>query len=284
MQQSFENAKGIFFMLVAMATFAGGDVLIKMTGAFLSPAQTMFILISSGMVIFSIIAKMNGENLTDGRAFKPILLVRYTAEMVGLMAMIVSLNKVPLPIVGAVSQAAPILVAAGAVFFLKEVVSWRRWASIAIGFIGVLCVIQPGEEGFNVAVIWPVLALVAFSIRDLVTRLTPKDMSSASIATFTMLSALPFTTAWVLFNGELFIPPGFNWLLVACMVTLGQKPLSRYLSILDLVIEAATHQVQLFSRPFWNAQRHLLPKVKHHCQQLITRTGLRQVSAKWGHL
>ena len=140
-------------------------------------------------------------NLTDGRAFKPILLVRYTAEMVGLMAMVVSLNKVPLPIVGAVSQAAPILVAAGAVIFLKEAVSWRRWASIAIGFIGVLCVIQPGEEGFNFAVIWPVLALVAFSIRDLVTRLTPKDMSSASIATFTMLSALPFTTAWVFFNG-----------------------------------------------------------------------------------
>jgi len=221
MQQPVENAKGILFMLVAMAAFAGGDVLIKMTGAFLSPAQTMFILISSGLVIFSIIAKMNGENLTDGRAFKPILLVRYTAEMVGLMAMVVSLNKVPLPIVGAVSQAAPILVAAGAVIFLKEAVSWRRWASIAIGFIGVLCVIQPGEEGFNFAVIWPVLALVAFSIRDLVTRLTPKDMSSASIATFTMLSALPFTTAWVFFNGELFIPPGFNWLLVACMVTLG---------------------------------------------------------------
>ena len=61
MQQRVENAKGIFFMLVAMAAFAGGDVLIKMTGAFLSPAQTMFILISSGLVIFSIIAKMNGK-------------------------------------------------------------------------------------------------------------------------------------------------------------------------------------------------------------------------------
>ena len=65
MQQRVENAKGIFFMLVAMAAFAGGDVLIKMAGTFLSPAQTMFILISSGLVIFSIIAKMNGENLTD---------------------------------------------------------------------------------------------------------------------------------------------------------------------------------------------------------------------------
>ena len=169
------------------------------------------------------------------------------------MAMVVSLNKVPLPIVGAVSQAAPILVAAGAVFFLKEVVSWRRWASIAIGFIGVLCVIQPGEKGFNAAVIWPVLALVAFSIRDLVTRLTPKDMSSASIATFTMLSALPFTTAWVLFNGELFIPPRFNWLLVACMVTLGSGGycISRFISarggtVCDNAISLRAHRFFCF--------------------------------------
>ncbi len=208
-------------MLLAMASFAGGDVLIKITGAFLSPAQIMFILISSGLVIFAIIAWLNGDNLRDPRAFTPILLVRYVAEMLGLMAMVVSLNKVPLPIVGAVSQAAPILVAGGAVIFFKEVVSWRRWTSIAIGFIGVLCVIQPGEEGFDFAVIWPVLALIAFSIRDLVTRLTPKDMSSAIIATFTMLSALPFTTAWLLFNGEVFVPSEFNWPLVALMVTLG---------------------------------------------------------------
>lgn len=221
MEQGTENAKGIFFMLLAMAAFAGGDVLIKTTSAFLSPAQTMFILISSGLIIFAIIARLNGENLRDPRAFKPILLVRYAAEMLGLMAMVVSLNKVPLPIVAAVSQAAPILVAGGAVFFLNEVVSWRRWTSIAVGFIGVLFVIQPGDEGFDFAVIWPVLALIAFSIRDLVTRLTPQDMSSASIATFTMATALPFTTAWVLLNGELFIPSDFNWLLVACMIILG---------------------------------------------------------------
>ena len=221
MQRGTENVKGILFMLLAMAAFAGGDVFIKMTGAFLSPAQTMFILTSSGLIIFALIARLNGENLRDSRAFRPILLVRYVAEMLGLMAMVMSLNKVPLPIVAAVSQAAPILVAGGAVFFLNEVVSWRRWTSITVGFIGVLCVIQPGDEGFDFAVLWPVLALIAFSIRDLVTRLTPQDMSSASIATFTMASALPFTTAWVLFTGELFIPSDFNWLLVACMVVLG---------------------------------------------------------------
>ena len=203
MTEISKNTKGIFFMLSAMGAFAIGDVFIKMAGLFLSSAQIMFVLISTGLLLYTVIAVIKGEPLNDARAFKPVLLVRYTAEMIGLAAMIMSLTNVPLPIVGAVTQAAPILVAAGAVIFLKEAVSWRRWTSIAIGFIGVLCIIQPGKGGINFGVIWPVLALVAFSVRDLVTRLTPPDISSISIATFTMAAALPFTTAWVLLNGEM---------------------------------------------------------------------------------
>ena len=221
MSKRAKNTKGIAFMLLAMAAFAVGDVFIKMAGLFLSSAQIMLVLISSGLVLYAVIAVIRGDTLRDSRALKSVLLIRYAAEMIGLMGMIMSLTKVPLPIVGAVVQAAPILVAGGAVIFLKEVVSWRRWTSIAMGFVGVLFVIQPGEEGFDYAVMWPILALVAFSVRDLVTRLTPPDMSSASIATFTMASALPFTTAWVFLNGEMFLPPELDWIIIICMVIFG---------------------------------------------------------------
>ena len=221
MTKSSKNTKGILLMLLAMGAFSIGDVFIKMAGSFLSSAQIMFILITSGLFLYGIFAVVKGETLNDARALKPVLLIRYTAEMIGLAGMIMSLIKVPLPIVGAVTQATPILVAGGAVIFLKESVSWRRWTSIMIGFVGVICVIQPGEEGFNYAVIWPVLALVSFSVRDLVTRLTPPDMSSVSIATFTMACALPFTTAWFILKGDLVIPPNFDWVIVACMVIFG---------------------------------------------------------------
>jgi len=216
-----KNSKGIILMLVAMASFAVGDTFIKISGAFLSPAQIMFFLIAGGLIIFAIIAKFKGEKLLDRRAFSTVLLVRYCAEMLGLVAMIMGLTKIPLTVVGTVTQASPILVAAGAVFFFKEIVSWRRWSSIFIGFIGVVLVIQPGGQNLDYAVIWAVVALVAFSIRDLVTRLTPPDIPSASIATFTMIAAFPFTTAWVFFSGEKFFPPGIDWAIVSSMIILG---------------------------------------------------------------
>ena len=216
-----KNSKGIILMLISMASFAVGDTFIKISGAFLSPAQIMFFLIAGGLIIFAIIAKFKGEDLLDRRAFSPILLIRYCAEMVGLVAMIIGLTKVPLSVVGTVTQASPILVAAGAVIFFKEVISWRRWTSIFIGFVGVVLVIQPGGQNLDYAVIWAVVALVAFSIRDLVTRLTPPDIPSASIATFTMIAAFPFTAGWVFLGGEKFFPPEMDWAVVSSMIILG---------------------------------------------------------------
>ena len=216
-----KNSKGIFLMIISMASFAVGDTFVKISGAFLSPAQIMFFLIAGGLIIFAIIAIFKGENLLDSRAFSPVLIIRYLAEMIGLVAMIMGLTKIPLSVVGTVTQASPILVAAGAVFFFKEIVSWRRWSSIVIGFIGVVLVIQPGSQNLDYAVIWAVVALVAFSIRDLVTRLTPPDIPSASIATFTMIAAFPFTAAWVFFSGEKLFPPGIDWAVVSSMIILG---------------------------------------------------------------
>ena len=216
-----KNSKGILLMLISMAAFAVGDTFVKISGSFLSPSQIMFFLISGGLIIFTLIALAKGERLRDRRAFSPILLIRYSAEMLGLVAMIMGLTKIPLSVVGTVTQASPILVAAGAVIFFKEAVSWRRWSSIVIGFFGVVLVIQPTGQSLDFAVIWPVVALVAFSVRDLVTRLTPSDIPSASIATFTMIAAFPFTVAWVFFSGQKFFPPGIDWAVVAGMIILG---------------------------------------------------------------
>ena len=216
-----KNSKGIILMLISMASFAVGDTFVKISGAFLSPAQIMFFLIAGGLIIFAIIAKFKGENLLDRRAFSSVLLIRYCAEMVGLVAMIIGLTKIPLSVVGTVTQASPILVAAGAVIFFKEVISWRRWTSIFIGFVGVVLVIQPGGQNLDYAVLWAVVALIAFSIRDIVTRLTPPDIPSSSIATFTMIAAFPFTTAWVFLSGEKFFPPEMDWAVVSSMIILG---------------------------------------------------------------
>ena len=215
------NVRGILLMIASMVAFAIADTLVKLSTAVMSTAQVMFFLLSGALIIFALMAKLQNNSLTDRRAFSPILLLRYVAEITGMVGMVTALALVPISIVGAITQASPILVTVGAVLFLNEKVGWRRWCSIVIGFVGVLLIVQPGGTGFDYAVLWAILAFIALSIRDLTTRLVPADIPSASMATYTMAAATPFTIAWVLFNGESFIPASTNWFVVIPMVITG---------------------------------------------------------------
>lgn len=208
-------------MIVSMGAFALADTLVKLSTLTISPAQVMFYLIGGALVIFTLMAILQNDRLLDARAFSPILLLRYVAEIAGMVGMVMALANVPLSVVGAITQASPILAAVGAVLFLKEHVGWRRWCSIVIGFFGVLLIVQPGAIAFDFAVLWAILAMVALSIRDLTTRLIPANIPSASLATYTMAAATPFTIGWVLFNGESFLPAQINWLVIIPMVVLG---------------------------------------------------------------
>lgn len=208
-------------MIASMFIFSAADTLIKMATSQLSTVQVMFYLLAGAGMLFALIAKLQGDKLTHPKVFAPVLLLRYFVEVAGMVGMVTALAKIPLSTVGAITQATPILAAVGAVIFLGEHVGWRRWASIIVGFVGVLLIVQPGAVAFDVNVLWALLALVALSVRDLTTRMIPTDMPSSSLATFTMAAAVPVIIAWIVFNGESFFPTQANWLTVVPMVILG---------------------------------------------------------------
>lgn len=215
------NGRGIILMIMSMSAFALADTLVKISTSSISPAQVLFYLIGGALIIFALIAKLQNDRFIDRRAFSPILLLRYFTEIAGMLGMVMALANVPISTVGAITQASPILAAVGAVLFLNENVGWRRWCSIIIGFIGVLLIVQPGAVAFDFSVLWAILAMVALSIRDLTTRLIPKDIPSASLATYTMAAAAPFTIAWVFYNGESLLPAQINWFVIIPMIVLG---------------------------------------------------------------
>jgi len=167
------NLKGILLMIASMAAFAAAATLVKLSTSVISPSQVLFLLISGALVIMA-------------------------------------LAKIPISVVGAGTQATPLLATVGAVLFLKEKVGWRRWCSTVIGFVGVLLIVRPGAIEFDYQVLWAILPLVSLSVRDLTTRLVPADMASTSLATYTMAAALPFTIGWVYFNGYNLLPAQIN--------------------------------------------------------------------------
>lgn len=213
--------RGIYFMVASMGGFAIADVLIKLASGTMSAAHTTLMLMGGGLLVFGALAKWQGEALMSRQAFRPLYLMRYCAEIMGSFGIVLSLTYVPLSTVGAILQATPLVVVAGAVLVLGEKVSWRRWSAIAVGFVGVLMIVQPGSDGFDVNVLWPVLSMIGLALRDLTTRITPPDMNSARLATYTMAAALPFALLWIGLSEDTWLPVAPNWALIVGMVSFG---------------------------------------------------------------
>ncbi|HCI05879.1 MAG TPA: EamA family transporter, partial [Sulfitobacter sp.] len=79
---------------------------------------------------------------------RPILL-RSLAELVGTLGYVTAITLTPISTASAILQATPLLVTLGAAVLFGEMVGWRRWSAIFVGFFGVLLIIRPGTEGFD---------------------------------------------------------------------------------------------------------------------------------------
>jgi drug/metabolite transporter (DMT)-like permease len=58
----------------------------------------------------------------------------------------------PVTMTGAIQFTLPLIVCVLSIPLLGEIVGWRRWSAIVVGFIGVLVIIRPGTGDFNPAV------------------------------------------------------------------------------------------------------------------------------------
>jgi len=206
-------------MVLAMAAFAISDTFIKLSATAMSPAHTALLLIGGALIVFVLLAIVQKQRLLDRAALSPVLLIRYVSEISGTFGMIQALRLVPLSTVGAIIQATPLMVALGAVLLLGERMSWRRWSAISVGFVGVLLIVQPSTQAFDVNVLWAILAMLGLSVRDLTTRVTPVNMASSSLAAYTMAAAVPFTLIWVMLTETTMLPASVNWWLVAGMIS-----------------------------------------------------------------
>ena len=65
---------------------------------------------------------------------------------------------------------APLLITVFSAFFLKEHVGIRRWTAAVAGLAGVVIIMQPGNELFRLACLFPLIAALAYALVNVSTR------------------------------------------------------------------------------------------------------------------
>ncbi|MEO1676597.1 MAG: DMT family transporter [Pseudomonadota bacterium] len=215
------NARGIALMVVAMAFFALADLAIKLSAGSLDQAQVIFILGASGFVTFAGLAMLRGERLLTPLALHPAVLARNVSEILGSTMMVIALATTPLIIVGAILQAAPLTVMAGAALLLKEPVGWRRWLAASVGFAGVLVVLRPWEAGIAPGALLAVGAMVCLSGRDLFNRMAPRELPTLVLAAHGLAFIGALGVIWSLAGPGQLLPPDPPWGIIAMLMICG---------------------------------------------------------------
>jgi drug/metabolite transporter (DMT)-like permease len=180
-----QNRRGILAMLAAMALFVGNDTLMKLAREVYPAGQaitvrTAFALLASlGLVI----AFRDGPKLR--LAMTPIVLLRGLIDAGVTLTFIWALAELPLADVTAILLASPIIIVALAVILRIERVGWRRSIAVFVGFCGVLVVLRPAADSFNIAALVALGSACLAACRDLLTRQIDNDIPSTVIALMT---------------------------------------------------------------------------------------------------
>jgi drug/metabolite transporter (DMT)-like permease len=111
----------------------------------------------------------------------------------------------------------PLLIAALSGLVLGERVGWRRWAAIAIGFVGVLIVLQPGYAVFSPVALIPLLSALMFALYGLLTRYAARQDSAATSFFWTGTVGAVFMTAVGIWSWEPMSAPDWGWMAALCV-------------------------------------------------------------------
>ncbi len=197
------NTRGAGYMTLAMACFAIEDVFFKSATQSVDVGPALLVFGAIGLMLFASMSLKNGEAVFHPACLHRSQLVRSGFELMGRLFWALALAYAPLASTSAILQATPIVVTIGAIFVFKEVVGWRRWVAMLVGFTGVLIILRPGVENFEVASLFAVLGMLGFAGRDLATRASPPAMSMAQLGSLGFSVLVIAGIVLMLFEGEL---------------------------------------------------------------------------------
>ncbi|MFO1081395.1 MAG: DMT family transporter [Reyranellaceae bacterium] len=174
--------RGILAMSASVVVFILNDAFIKLAAESLPSLQAIGLrgVFATGWCALALLASGDWRRLAW--AAHPQVLLRGVLEAVSAIVFLVALFRIPFAIASAVNLAMPLVLTLLAVLILKETVRWRRWTAIAVGFAGVLLVIQPRPGDLN-AWTWVALAGTCLSaLRDVLSRYLPRGVPSLVVS------------------------------------------------------------------------------------------------------
>jgi drug/metabolite transporter (DMT)-like permease len=166
-----DNIRGALLMTGGMCAFTVNDAFMKSLSGDIPLFQAVLLRGIVAIICLTIMCRvMDQLHFNLPRRDWGLILLRTLGEVGGTYFFLTALFHMPIANVSAILQALPLAVSLAATLFLGEALGWRRFAAIAIGFVGVVLIIQPGGADFSSYSIYALIAVACITLRDLAVR------------------------------------------------------------------------------------------------------------------
>ena len=208
------NMKGAALMTGCVFAYVINDAFMKLLFSEIALFEAVFlrsIIVIPPVLVMAWITKVTLRNLSNQD--KRLISVRVVAEICTTVAFLTALKYMPLANVTAILQALPLAVTMAAALFLAEPVGWRRWSAILVGFVGVLIVVRPGLEGFNIYSLAALVAIIFITVREIATRKLTSEVPTITVVLSTAIGSALFAGIMMI-GTEWHTVSAASWLLI----------------------------------------------------------------------
>ncbi len=168
--------------------------------------------------VMTITVRQAGGIRNAARTEQPVLqILRGVLLATEICVMVLAFTLLGLVESHAIFACYPLLVAALSGPILGEKVGWRRVLAIAVGFIGVLIILQPGVRVFEPAALVALTSAFLFALYGLLTRFAARKDSAATSFFWTGTAGAVVMTLVGIWFWEPMTPPDWGWMALLCV-------------------------------------------------------------------
>lgn len=146
--------------------------------------------------------------LTTSKPYQQI--IRGTFPVIGAVLMIAAMGLIPVADATAMFFLSPLLASLLAMPMLREKMSTDRWLALALGIAGMLVIVQPGANVFQLGHVWALTCAGVIAFYQIFTAFVTRHANAKTTLFYMAATATVVTSAIVPFVWK--SPSGANWL------------------------------------------------------------------------
>lgn len=195
--------KGILLALGGGITLSVNDLSIKFLSGDYALHQVILIRALVGMAVILTVIAVTEAGFAQLRTKRPWAhLLRVSIVMVSNVTYFLGLAALPIADAVALAFIAPLLITAFSAIILHEQVGPRRWAAVAVGLLGVVVMMRPGDGVIRPAAILVLISAVCYAASHTMTRIMRGTESAMTLNFYVQVGFIVVSSAMGLWVGD----------------------------------------------------------------------------------